>query len=124
MISNNINNEVRKSFHFNINNAVNAVKRTNTISNLLLLKPEVDEEKDSHSSLNSLEKESGSSFESPNSLGSSFYMDRLNILTADRVLLTGKKLFKNKKQEGRRQSILDTMEDQLHFRCSFKGSQA
>lgn len=60
-----------------------------------------DKEKDvdevSNKSLDSLLQDDGSSLESsPDSLGSSFYMDRLNILTMDKILLGGKKLFKGK----------------------------
>ena len=54
--------------------------------------------------MNSLESVSGSSVESDEgSLGSDFYLEKLNALTMDRVLLTQKKLYH---KEDRRESII------------------
>jgi hypothetical protein len=59
--------------------------------------------------LKSDKSESGSSLESssPDSLGSSFYLERLNTLTMERMLITQRKLYKDKDAITRRMSIVD-----------------
>jgi hypothetical protein len=49
-------------------------------------------------------------------------MDKLNILTRERVRVAGKKLFKDKPVEIRRNNMNDQMDEVNMFRPSFKGN--
>ena len=49
-------------------------------------------------------------------------MDKLNILTRERVRVAGKKLFKDKPVEKRRNDMTDQMDEVNMFRQSFKGN--
>lgn len=77
----NFAHETRKSFNTQ-EHLSEAIKRNNTMRNIMPFDKSQDVDEISNKSLDSLLQDSGESIDtSPNSLGSSFCMERLNLLT-------------------------------------------